>query len=360
MWITALLQLLVGTPVLMLGAEGLVRGAARLAQAIGISPLVVGLTVVAFGTSAPELAVTAMAVFRGEADLGLGNIVGSNVVNILVVLGLAAAIAPIRVSQQTLWPNLPVMIAVSLVLYLMALDGTISRADGALLLLGAVSYTTLAIVLSRRAVKQAAANSSDPPPKSLTLAELALAWLWVILGLVGLVWGAYWMVEGAKKIAEFLGISQLVIGLTVVALGTSLPELATSCWAAVRGQRDIALGNAIGSNIGNILGILGLTAALAPHGVSVHQEALRFDIPLMLAVAAATFPLCAIGRNISRWEGVLLLAYYVLYVGATYARAVGQLTEGKAFVYLVIVAPLVVITLSALVHRFVSVQNRQG
>ncbi len=304
-----------GLAVLILGAEWLVRGASRLAAKVGISPLVIGLTVVAFGTSSPELAVSIQSSLAGQADIAVGNVVGSNIFNILLILGISAVITPLIVQQQLIRLDVPIMIGLSFTFYLMALDGVIGRLEGILLFAGIIAYTFFLIRQSRReskAVEEEYAQEFPAKPEN--------GWKpWVInLGLVGiglafLILGSNWLVDSAISIARWLGLSELIIGLTIVAAGTSMPEVATSITAAIKGERDIAVGNVVGSNIFNILAVLGLTGLVAPGGIPVSQAAEAFDIPVMVAVAVLALPIFFTGNRIERWEGWLFLFYYVAY-----------------------------------------------
>jgi cation:H+ antiporter len=304
-----------GGMLLVAGAELLVRGASRLAIGLGISPLVIGLTIVAYGTSSPELAVSIGSAYGGAAGLAMGNVVGSNIFNVLLILGLSALIAPLVVAQPLVRRDVPLMIGVSVLVLLLALDGRIGRVDGLLLTVGTVAYTVFLIRQSRRDSLQIQAEYEEAFGRGrsharrwLSNAGLAAA------GLVLLLAGARWLVEAAVTTASFLGVSDLVIGLTIVAAGTSLPEVATSVMASVRGERDIAVGNVVGSNIFNILAVLGVTAVVAPEGVHVSPGALTFDIPVMIAVAVATLPIVFTGYAIVRWEGAVFLAYYLAYM----------------------------------------------
>lgn len=350
----ALLLFAVGGAALVLGAELLVRGASRLATAAGISPLVVGLTVVAFGTSSPEFAVTLGSAFQGEADVALGNVVGSNILNVLLILGLSAVVAPLVVAQQLVRLDVPIMIAVSIAAILLALDGAISRFDGILLVGGLVAYTAFLVWHSRRetaAIRdeyEEAVGEPEPAPRGGWVLNAGLA----VVGLVLLVVGAGWLLDAAVGIADDLGVSSLVIGLTIVAAGTSLPELATSVLASLRGARDIAVGNVVGSNIFNLLGVLGFGSLVAPDGIAVAQGALTFDMPIMAAVAVATLPVFFTGHLIARWEGAVFVGYYVAYTAylildATQHPAVPAF--GAAMVWFVL--PLTVLTLGTLVVR---------
>ena len=359
--IQTIILLLVGLVLLVAGAEALVRGASRLAAAVGISPLVIGLTVVAFGTSAPELVVSLRATLSGTPDIALGNVIGSNIANVLLILGISALIAPLIVAQQLVRLEVPLMIGASLLLLLAALDGRIGRLDGLVLFAGIVAYTTFAIRQSRKesaAVREEYAQEYSDQPRT------ALQWFvdlgFVVGGLAMLVFGAEWLVNGAVTIARALGLSELIIGLTIIAIGTSLPELATSVVAAIRGERDIAVGNVVGSNLFNILSILGLTSLISPTGVAVAPAALRFDLPVMVAVAVACLPIFYTGYQISRWNGLLFLSYFVAYV----AYLVLDATAHDALplfsnVMWLFVLPLTVLTILIIAFRARRVQGAE-
>jgi cation:H+ antiporter len=341
---------ILGFVLLVGGAEFLVRGASKLAIAVGISPLVVGLTVVAYGTSAPELAVTINATYSGQSDLALGNVVGSNISNILLVLGIASLIGPLVVKSQLVRQEIPLMILVSVLLLVMGLDENISRFDGIILAIGAVTYTAYVIRKSRRETKriQQAYDKVFKVERETAKnpLQVVLQLVMILVGLGLLVVGADWLIDGAVAIAELLGISKLVIGLTIVAVGTSLPEIATSIIASIRGQRDIAVGNAVGSNLFNILLVLGVTAIVAPNGIAVSRTALTFDIPVMIAVALAALPIFYTNYRIDRWEGALFLGYYVAYTAYLFLNATnhGALDEFEyAMIFFVI--PITLITL---------------
>jgi cation:H+ antiporter len=310
--VTSLLLFLLGAGLLVLGADLLVRGGARLATAAGVSPLVVGLTVVAYGTSAPEMAVSVGSAFAGQADIAFGNAVGSNIFNILMILGASALVAPLVVAGQLVRVDVPLMIGACALVPVLGFDGRIGRFDGLLLFAGLVAYTVFSIRLSRRERAgedaRAAASSGDAARK-----VVASSLLLVIAGLLLLVLGARWLVDAAVAFAQAFGVSELIIGLTIVAAGTSLPEGATSIVAALRGERDIAVGNVVGSSIFNVLAVLGLAGLVAPAGVAVSPVALRFDVPVMIAAAVACLPIFARGHLIGRWEGALFLGYYAAY-----------------------------------------------
>jgi cation:H+ antiporter len=338
-----------GLGLLIVGAEWLVRGASRLAAKVGISPLVIGLTVVAFGTSSPELAVSIQSSLAGQADIAVGNVIGSNIFNILLILGISAVITPLIVQQQLIRLDVPLMIGLSFAFYLMALDGVIGRLEGILLFAGIIAYTFFLIRQSRRESKAVEEEYAQEFP-----AKTETGWKpWIInLGLVGvgltlLVLGSNWLVDSAISIARWLGLSELIIGLTIVAAGTSMPEVATSITAAIKGERDIAVGNAVGSNIFNILSVLGLTAVVAPGGIPISLAAEAFDIPVMVAVAVLALPIFFTGNRIERWEGWLFLFYYVAYTAYLVLDA-AQHDALPLFnnVLLFVIIPLTVITLA--------------
>ncbi|MCA9144729.1 MAG: calcium/sodium antiporter [Planctomycetaceae bacterium] len=310
---TAVVQILFGLVALTAGGELLVRGASTLAAIMRISSLVIGLTVVAFGTSAPELAVGVQAAFSGKTELAIGNAVGSNIFNILFVLGLSALITPLVVSSQLIRWDVPLMIFVSVLLLVFGWDGTLSRIDGVILFGGLLTYVAWSIRQSRRETQARIDEANEDRTPSLGARILVVNVAFIIGGLLLLGVGSRGLVSGSITIATMLGVSELIIGLTVVAVGTSLPEVVTSVVAAFRGERDIAVGNAVGSNIFNILCVLGLSSAIAPSGLEVGTEAIRFDIPVMITVAVACLPIFYTGHLISRWEGGLFFFYYVAY-----------------------------------------------
>lgn len=315
MTVSTIVFLLLGLLLLIAGAEYLVRGAARLATAAGVSSLVVGLTVVAFGTSSPELAVSVMSAYKGQADLALGNVVGSNIFNVLLILGLSAVIIPLVVAQQLVRIDVPLMIAASILMFLMGMDGKIGRIDGIILFAGVVSYT---VFLIRQSRKESSAAVKAEYEDEFGKAGESPGWLrnilLVVVGLAGLMLGSKWLVDSSVSIARAFGVSELIIGLTIVAAGTSMPEVATSVVAALRGERDIAVGNVVGSNIFNILSVIGMSSIVSPAGISVSSAALRFDIPVMIGVAVACLPVFFSGYRISRTNGALFLAFYAAYL----------------------------------------------
>jgi cation:H+ antiporter len=313
---TAIILFVGGLVVLILGADLLVRGASRLAAAFGVSPLVIGLTVVALGTASPEIAVSLQAAANGQGDLTLGNVLGSNIFNILFILGITAILAPIVIAEQLIRKDAPIMLGVSLLALVLAFDGNMGWLDGVILLLCLTAYLIFALRQSRAESRDVqneyAREFAEKQPRTArnTLNNV----FFIITGLGLLVLGSRWLVDSAVAIARAIGVSELVIGLTIVAVGTSLPEVATSIIAALKGESDIAVGNAVGSNIFNLLGVLGLGALLAPGGIMVAQRVLQLDFVVMAFVALVSLPIFYIDSRISRVEGALLLVYYISYL----------------------------------------------
>jgi cation:H+ antiporter len=312
-----ILMLLVGLVLLVVGAEGLVRGASRLAGMLGISPLIIGLTIVAYGTSSPEMFVSFQSSVAGNADIALGNVVGSNIFNVLFILGVSALVSPLIVAQQLIRLDVPIMVGVSVLTLLLSLDGKLNFSEGVFLFMGGVGYTLFLIWQSR---KEGSPEVQEEYAQEYSFAsdKPGLSWAinlgFIAGGLALLALGSNWLITSSTTIARSLGVSDLVIGLTIVAAGTSLPELATSVIASMKGERDIAVGNVVGSNIFNILAVLGVAAMASPDGaVNVVSGALWFDIPVMIAVAVACLPIFFTGNVIDRWEGVVFIAYYFIY-----------------------------------------------
>jgi len=306
-------MLLGGIALLLLGAEGLVRGGVSLARRLGVSPLLIGLVLVGFGTSTPELVASLRAALAGSPGIAVGNVVGSNIANILLILGVSAVIRPLACEPRALSRDGAMLAFASLIGAAVMLSGALGRVAGAALLLLLAGYIVQTYRRERVAPDASAemhaqeATAGEPGPASLGGA-LALA----LSGLAATVAGADLLVDGALVLARAHGIPETVIGLTLVAVGTSLPELATSAVAALRGQSDVALGNILGSNIYNILGILGLTALVRP--IAVPAEILRLDLWVMLATVAVLLVFARTGRRLTRGEGVCLLAFYGLYL----------------------------------------------
>lgn len=339
-----------GLILLVVGAEALVRGASRLAFALGISPLVIGLTVVAFGTSSPEFAVSVQSALSGQADLAMGNVVGSNIFNVLFILGLSALLTPLLVAQQLIRLDVPIMVGLSALLLLFSLDGVVSATEGWLMIGGLIAYTVFQIVQSRRESNAAVQEEYEHEFGQPAAKKTALAWLLniglIVVGLTLLVLGSRWLVSSAVAIAQWLGVSEVIIGLTIVAAGTSLPEVATSVLASIRGERDIAVGNVVGSNIFNILGVLGVASAVAPNGINVAPQMVQIDMPIMIAVAFACLPIFFTGNLIARWEGVLFLVFYVAYTAYLVLLAQGSaLLPTYSAIMLWFVLPLTALTL---------------
>lgn len=338
-----------GLVALVGGAELLVKGAATIATRLGIAPVVVGLTVVAFGTSAPEFAVSVGASVSGNTDMSLGNVVGSNSANILLILGMSATVSGLIVTQRIIRVDIPVMILVSGVVFVLALNNSIGRIEGVVLFAALLVYTGWLIRNARRDTKQVMdeyEESIDELEDDVSSRPMWVLIALIVAGLAALVLGSNLLVNSATDIAESFGVSDLVIGLTVVAVGTSLPELATSVLAAIRGQRDIAVGNVVGSNIFNLLGVLGLSGFLSSGGIPVNDEALRLDLPVMIVSALVLIPICWNGFMIKRWEGFLMMAYYFAYVAYLIFRA----NESDAADFMrtaaLIVVPLTLVTFS--------------
>lgn len=347
------LMFILGLAALVMGAELLVRGAGRLATTVGISPLVVGLTVVAFGTSAPEIAVSVNAALSGNTDLAVGNVVGSNIFNVLFILGISALITPLVVHAQIIRQEIPILIGSCLLLFAICSDDRIGPTEAAMLLAALAAYTVFLIMQSRKesqAIQDeyAAENVKQSNWDKPIVVQIVL----IIAGLGLLVQGSEWLVDAAVIFAKLLGVSDIVIGLTIVAAGTSMPEVATSIMAAIKGERDIAVGNVMGSNTFNILGGLGITGLLAPAGVVVPASVMNFDLWVMLAVSFACIPVFLTGREIARWEGAVFLVYYIAYV--TYLILASQqhaALNAYSTAMMSFVVPITVVTLVAVMIR---------
>ncbi len=408
MTLAIFLLLLGGLVLLVAGGEFLVRGASRLAALIGISPLVVGLTIVAYGTSAPELAVSLHAGLSGSDDIAVANVVGSNIFNVLFILGACAVLAPLVVERRLVRVDVPVMIAASALAAVLALDGRFGRLECLIFAAGAIGYTWWSVRSSRA---ETAAVASPAEQETIAgkhpgwlVAQLgiaivgALGWTlgwwgaaeagcalgggltflagslfgkggttragdllhqigFIFAGLAVIVLGAAWLVDGAVVLAKNLDVSDAVIGLTIVAAGTSLPEVATSIVATLRGQRDLAIGNVVGSNIANLLFILGFSGTLLPGGLAVAPGLLTLDIPVMLAVAVVCLPVFYTGYLIRRWEGAVFLAAFVGYItylvfDATGHSAAAALGDALGWVFVpVVLATFTVTGVRALTTR---------
>jgi cation:H+ antiporter len=307
---------LLGLILLIGGAEALVRGASQLAVTAGISPLIVGLTVVAFGTSSPEIAVSIFSVFQPDAgaNVAVGNVIGSNIFNILFILGLSAFVTPLAVDRKLVRIEVPIIIVLSVLIPLLGWDGSIDRLEGLLLVGGALGYTLFTVLQGRSETETDTTEDDHVPAIDTSGLESSVNFLLIIAGLAMLVLGSRWLVDGAVALAENFGVSELVISLTIISAGTSLPEVATSVLAGLRGQRDIAVGNVVGSCIFNLLVVLGLAGLIAPRGVPVDPAVLAFDVPVMIAASIACLPIFFTGYQIGRLEGLLFLSYYTAYI----------------------------------------------
>ncbi|OGB00874.1 MAG: sodium:calcium antiporter [Burkholderiales bacterium RIFCSPHIGHO2_12_FULL_61_11] len=341
---------------LIAGADLLVRGASKLALSFGVSPLVVGLTIVAFGTSAPEMAVSTGAVLNGQTDIAIGNVVGSNIFNVLFILGVSALITPLVVNIQLIRQEVPIMIGASLMLLVLGLDGKLGRPDGAILFALMIAYTAFLIVQSRddnKASQNQCAAEIKPAVAGGWDSKLPVQIVLIVLGLGLLVLGSDWLVTASTVFARAMGVSDLVIGLTIVAAGTSLPEVATSVMAAIKGERDIAVGNVVGSSTFNILGCLGLAGiASGDSGLVMAAAVLNFDIWVMIAVALACLPVFMTGHEIARWEGGVFVLYYAAY--ASYLILAAQQHDSLVLfsrAMMSFVIPITVITLIVVLLR---------
>ena len=314
--------MLCGLVLLIAGAELLVRCAVRIAANMKVRPLLIGLTVVALGSSAPQMTVSLQAAFNDTADIAVGSVIGSNIFNILVTLGLSALIIPLRVSRQLVRLDIPLMILASGLVFALALNKQLDRLDGVVLLGGLLIYLALLLRQSRHSGHH---HASHALPRTSWLHNLLL--MLAALGLLGL--AGHLLLGAAVTLATELGLSERIIGLTIIAVSTSLPELATSLIAAFRGQREIAVGNVIGSNVFNLLGVLGLTALVAPTPLSVSPNALAFDLPVMLGVAALCLPVFYTGYRVTRGEGVLFLGLYLAYGLHVVSFTTGMPLAGK-------------------------------
>ncbi len=328
----------IGIVVLICGGEVLVRGAARLAIALRISPLIVGLTIVAACTSAPELAVSAMAAFRGNGDIAVGNVVGSNICNICLILGISAVLSPIAVSATLIRREIPLMILLAGVSYYFALTGgsgyfpslfngeyvgSIARWEGIVFLLGLVGYMAWTVREVRKnrdknteLIKEVeeGVDVCGSVEKSVGIGNAITNICLIVIGVGLLIIGSDMLVKGGVRAARIFDISELIIGLTVLAVGTSLPELVVSVLAALKGKSDIAVGNVIGSNIFNTTGVLGVAAAISPNGLKVAPKALQLDFPVMILMSVFCIVICITGRRVSRGEGIFLLTCYGVYL----------------------------------------------
>ena len=356
----SVLVFLLGLVLLSLGAEALVRGASRLAATLGISSLIVGLTVVAFGTSAPEFVVSFQASLDGRPDIALGNVIGSNIFNVLLILGMAAIVSPLVVSDRIVRHDVPIVIGLSSLVMLLAADGRIGRVEGVGLVALLVVYILFLIWIERRVPRRVEVPDAPGAPSRRRGPRAGIVdALLILIGLALLVQGSRMLVDSAVEIARMLGMSELVIGLTIVAAGTSMPELATSVVASARKEQDIAVGNIVGSNIFNLLMVLGGAAAIVEGGIPVPAAAYTFDMPVMIAVAIACLPVFFAGLKISRWEGGVFVLYYVAYIIFLVLDATDHAAKPVfSLVMLLFVVPLTVLTFSIVLVRHRASEER--
>lgn len=304
-----LLMMIAGLIILIAGAEILVRGSVGTALRFGLTPLLIGLTIVAFGTSAPELVVSIKAGLDGNGDIALGNIIGSNIANIALILGLASVIQPLKVQASIIKKDIPVLLGVSLLMVLFLMDGLITQLEGIIFVIGLIAFTGLSVVLAKKETAvEVQQEFEDVLPKKIIPLWLNIAM--IVAGLALLIVGAQLLVTAAVELAMTWGMSEAVVGLTIVAIGTSLPELATSVLAALKKEGDIAIGNVVGSNIFNILCILGITAVILPVAIGGITN---IDILLMLGLTVLLLPILRSGYVVSRFEGSILLIIYAVY-----------------------------------------------
>jgi cation:H+ antiporter len=357
--LTHVLFFALGLAALVAGAEALVRGASKIALSLGISPLVVGLTIVAVGTSSPEVAVSVGAALSGSTDIAVGNVVGSNVFNVLFILGMSALITPLVVHSQLIRQEVPIMIGASLLLAVLVLDGNLGRWESALLLALLAGYMVFLVLQSRAETAEIRGEYEEAVRRDGKWdSHWAVQALLIAVGLGLLVLGSNWLVDAAVAFARALGVSDLVIGLTIIAAGTSMPEVAASVMAAVRGERDIAVGNVVGSNTFNILGCLGISGLVSREGLGIAPAVLNFDLWVMVAVAVACLPVFIAGREIGRGKGLLFMGYYLAYVAYLLlgAQQHDALDEYSA-IMLGFVLPITIVTLVAMLIRD---QQRRG
>lgn len=308
-----------GLVIIVFGAELILRSAARIASMLGVKPIIIGLTIVAIGTSTPELAVGITAVSEGQPGLAVGNIAGTNIVNILFILGLSAALRPLPLQLLSIKLDVPVMILASFMLLGMSWDGVLTKNEGWILILSAVVYVVVLIRVSRNEPPQVQADyesqyKAEPPLKKYSNAVKFWNGVLLIMGIALTILGADLLVSGASNIARAFGVSDAIIGLTIVAIGTSAPEIVTTIVATLKDDRDVAVGNLIGSSITNILVILGITCLAVPDGIAIDHQVLRFDLPLAAAVAIVCYPVFRSDRMVSRKEGIVFVLAYLIYL----------------------------------------------
>jgi len=308
---TTIVLLIIGLIILIVGGDYLVRGSSSIALRLHLSPLVVGLTIVAFGTSTPELVISIQSALKGSPDLAMGNVVGSNICNLALVLGLTAVINPVKVLSNSIRVDWPMTMGASIILFLMVREGYLSAIEGVIMVVALIIYLVFIIRQSRIDTLASRAEMDDEIPDAPSK-QIWKDIVFIVIGCVGLYYGSEWFVGSAKDLALSLGIEERVVGLTVVALGTSLPELATAAVASYKGQTDLALGNLMGSNIFNILSILGITSIIK--SIPVNEIIMNKDIIWMLLITLMILPLMIMRREVGRVDGVILLFVYFVYI----------------------------------------------
>ncbi len=349
------LTFLIGLAGLLIAGHVLIDGAGKIGRRLGMAPGVIGLTIVAAGTSAPELAVFYQAVRADDTSLAVGSIIGSNIANVLLVVGVVACMGAVKVSQAVVQVDVPVMAAASAALLVMTLDRNLSRLDGVLLVCGIVCFIVWTIRTRSGAEPSApAASETGEEPTTPPRPNLLIAVASIVIGVAGLTYAAGFVVTGAEEIALALGVPELIVGLTILALGTSAPEIATSIVAAVRGNRQLALGNAVGSNIFNILLVLGLSSSLSG-GISFGDDAVRLDMPILVAAAVACMPVLLWDHSVDRWEGFVFVALYGAYLVFLALDGTDRL-EADPFViaFAVFVVPLGLLTGAVVIAKTVA------
>lgn len=348
------LLFIVGLITLIAGAEILVRGAARLAAIFGVSPLVIGLTIVAFGTSSPEMAVSVQSALAGQADISIGNVIGSNVFNIFFILGIAALIRPIKIAEQLIRLDVPIMVGVSIFALLLTLDGWLSRLEGIILFTLLIVYIIFTLWASKKENKEVQDEYAEEYASNETKGWKSITknLFFVAAGLAMLYFGSNWLVEAAIIIARTFGVSELVIGLTIVAAGTSMPEVATSIVAAIKGEGDISAGNVIGSNIFNILGVLGIAAATTPESIHIAENIIKFDLPIAIFAAVVIIPVFIVDNYISRFDGLIFFSYFVFYNLLVVMRALSNPSVPMLEAFLTAYIPLTFFIFVALAARY--------
>jgi cation:H+ antiporter len=309
---TTIILLIIGLIVLIVGGDYLVKGSSSIALRLHLSPLVVGLTIVAFGTSAPELLISIQSALKGSPDIAMGNVVGSNICNLALVLGLTAVINPVKVQTNSLRIDWPMTMGASILLFLVVREGVLGAVEGVIFLIAISIYLVLIIVQSRIDVKSKLREKENEDIPDAPKKQMWKDITFILLGCVALYYGSEWFVSSSKELALSLGVEERVVGLTVVALGTSLPEMVTAAVASYKGETDLALGNLMGSNIFNILSILGITAIITP--IHVHAVILNKDIIWMLMITLMILPLMIVRREVGRADGIVLLIVYTVYV----------------------------------------------